>query len=632
MKSSLSSCKVMLYLKIVFFFAIGLLPVQELLGADLKTIDSLLHESMSVQYDQKEIAIAHVKMARELAKDLDDPKLMARINNQEGTVHYISGDYELALRDFLEAYEYAIKVNSIPEKEYAMNGRALVLMVEREFVVAKDLFEACILINATTNDSVKLAKNHFNLGILHNEQGDLDQSMVQLNTALNFLTNYPKQGLNLMVNNRMAKVYYELGDYENALSKYNNVLQDSLSLTNWEKTFALTGLAQLKFETGHTEEALALGKEAYSTAKFHGANWDLQKITELLSVIYKEEKLFDKAHYYLELSQSYRDSLYDKEKSRQIARLQLKLTQVENEKLRAESDKDQTTIKQNNRLFIFLTLLILFLGFTIYFYRKNIKLKEQFNGSLKKKNRAIEKQKSLIDQQNKNLIEINAVKTKLLSVISHDLRSPITSIKQLLEMRGKGYFTKEDENEAYDHLTTQIQNAETMLNDLLEWANRQMDGLESNPSEVALSDVVTEVLLGYNFQTKTKFINTEHSENQSLQIEIDRVQLKIILQNLIGNAIKFTPEYGTIKVYYEANERFVICHIEDSGVGVDENYHDLINSGDYARIPSMAGTANEKGTGLGILLVKQFLDLNGGKLKMESEPGLGTHFILYFKR
>jgi len=113
--------------------------------------------------------------------------------------------------------------------------------------------------------------------------------MVQLNTALDFLTNYPKQGLNLMVNNRMAKVYYEMGEFEKALSKYRIVLQDSLSLTNWEKTFALTGLAQLKFETGNIDEALALGKEALSSAKFHGADWDLQKITELLSIIYKEQ-------------------------------------------------------------------------------------------------------------------------------------------------------------------------------------------------------------------------------------------------------------------------------------------------------------------------------------------------------
>jgi len=102
----------------------------------------------------------------------------------------------------------------------------------------------------------------------------------------------------------MGKVYYEMGEFENALSRHKIVLLDSLSLTNWEKTFALTGLAQLKVGTGNIAEALPLGKEALSTAEFHRANWDLKKITELLSVIYKEEKKFDKPYYYLELSQS----------------------------------------------------------------------------------------------------------------------------------------------------------------------------------------------------------------------------------------------------------------------------------------------------------------------------------------
>lgn len=259
-------------------------------------------------------------------------------------------------------------------------------------------------------------------------------------------------------------------------------------------------------------------------------------------------------------------------------------------------------------------------------------LKERFNVSLQKKNKAIEKQKHHIDQQNKNLLEMNLAKTKLLSIISHDLRSPINSIKQLLEMKGKGYFSVEDENEAYELLAVQIRNTEIMLNELLQWANRQMDGVKPNPSMVNLPQTVTEVLLGYSFQIKTKLLNTDHQIAQNIDIIIDKVQLKIIIQNLIGNAIKFTPEHGLIKIHYKMNENFVICHIEDSGVGIEGKYHEMINGKDYARIPSVRGTANEKGTGLGILLVKQFLDLNGGDLKMESREGEGTHFILYFKR
>ncbi|WP_460511684.1 tetratricopeptide repeat-containing sensor histidine kinase [Cyclobacterium sediminis] len=621
----------MFYLKGLFFCFISLASFQSFAG-DLETIDSLLKASVAVQYDHKDKAISYVNQAKELAGNIDDPKLSARINNQEGTVYYISGEYELALRRFVLAYEYAVQAEAVIEKEMALNGRGLVLMVEGEYEVAKGIFEECIAINHSLNDSVRLAKNHFNLGILQNELGDLELSMNHLKTASDFLTNFPDKHLNLMVNNRTAKVYHEMGALEKASEKYIDVLQDSLTLSNWEKTFALTGLAQIKFENGSIEEALDLGEAAYGTAVIHGAHWDLQNITQLLSEIYKKQKEFDKAYHFLSLSKSYGDSLYNEEKSRQIARLQLKLTQAENENLKVESEKDQALLKQRNRLLIFLSLLVLLSGFAVYFFRKSVRLKERFNASLQKKNNAIEKQKHHIHEQNKSLLEMNLAKTKLLGIISHDLRSPINSIKQLLEMKGKGYFSEEDENEAYELLAVQIKNTEIMLNELLQWANRQMDGVKPNPTTVNLSQTVTEVLLGYSFQIKTKLLKHDHQIVKNTDIIIDKMQLKIIFQNLIGNAIKFTPERGEIKIYYELNENFVIGHIEDSGVGIDPKYHELINGKGYSRIPSARGTANEKGTGLGILLVKQFIDLNGGKFKMKNREGGGTHFILFFKR
>ncbi|WP_339904606.1 ATP-binding protein [uncultured Cyclobacterium sp.] len=618
-------------MKGLFFCFISLASFQSFAG-DLETIDSLLKASVAVQYDHKDKAISYVNQAKELAGNIDDPKLSARINNQEGTVYYISGEYELALRRFVLAYEYAVQAEAVIEKEMALNGRGLVLMVEGEYEVAKGIFEECIAINHSLNDSVRLAKNHFNLGILQNELGDLELSMNHLKTASDFLTNFPNKHLNLMVNNRTAKVYHEMGALEKASEKYIDVLQDSLTLSNWEKTFALTGLAQIKLENGSIEEALDLGEAAYGTAVIHGAHWDLQNITQLLSEIYKKQKEFDKAYHFLSLSKSYGDSLYNEEKSRQIARLQLKLTQAENENLKVESEKDQALLKQRNRLLIFLSLLVLLSGFAVYFFRKSVRLKECFNASLQKKNNAIEKQKHHIHEQNKSLLEMNLAKTKLLGIISHDLRSPINSIKQLLEMKGKGYFSEEDENEAYELLAVQIKNTEIMLNELLQWANRQMDGVKPNPTTVNLSQTVTEVLLGYSFQIKTKLLKHDHQIVKNTDIIIDKMQLKIIFQNLIGNAIKFTPERGEIKIYYELNENFVIGHIEDSGVGIDPKYHELINGKGYSRIPSARGTANEKGTGLGILLVKQFIDLNGGKFKMKNREGGGTHFILFFKR
>jgi tetratricopeptide (TPR) repeat protein len=163
MDSFISMC----YFKILFFYVLSLFSIHSFAN-DLQVIDSLLKASVSAQYDQKKVAISYVNQAKDLAKNIDDPRLNARINNQEGTVYYISGDYELALRRYLSAYDYAVQADAVIEKEIALNGRGLVLMVEGEYEVAKEIFEECIAINRSMNDSVRLAKNHFNLGILQN--------------------------------------------------------------------------------------------------------------------------------------------------------------------------------------------------------------------------------------------------------------------------------------------------------------------------------------------------------------------------------------------------------------------------------------------------------------------------------
>lgn len=622
----------MLYRRNLVLITFFLWPFHHLIGSNIHTIDSLINQSKVIQYDQKEVAIALITEARSLVKDNTDPKLLARLNNQEGSIYYVSGDYELALKHFLLAYELAVKGDFVKEKVYAMNGRALVQMMDKDYEAARILLEECLELNTRQGDSLSVAKNHFNLGILHNELTELNRSLKHLKEARQVMINFPGKKLSLMISNRMAKVYQDMGEATLAYEGYQSVLNDSLTLTNWEKTFALTGLARLKYEAGDLDEALVFGEEALSSARIHGANWDLLQITELLSLIFKEKENFEKAYKFSVSSKNYSDSLFSEEKSRQMARLQLKLTNADNEKLRAESEMGQSQLKQRNGLLFFLSILILLLGIILYFYRKNLKLKDSFYKSLEQKNEAIEKQKQLISQQNKTLIEVNNTKTKLLSIISHDLKSPINGIKQLLEMKGEGYFTEEEEKEAFDHLTSQVRNTESMLNELLKWANSQMDGLEVNSSKVNLPFMVSEVLKSFSFQVRTKFLNINHYDDTEHFIMVDKVQLKIIIQNLIGNAIKFTSEYGEIKVYYEVDGTFIICHIEDSGIGVDKNYYDIINGLNQLRIPSKAGTANEKGTGLGILLVKQFITLNGGILKMESTPGIGTHFMLHFKR
>ncbi|MBD3627188.1 tetratricopeptide repeat-containing sensor histidine kinase [Cyclobacterium sp.] len=597
-------------------------------------IDSLLEKASAIQYDQKEESLALVKQALSLGIATDDPLLLARIHNQAGRVHYISGGYNKALEHFAVAKNFGDQANAIKESLYATNGRALIQMVDKEYEEAIQLLKECLEGNTSLGDSLGVAKNLFNLGIAYDELGDLKLSMDHLERAMVFLEADRKSVLNLMVKNRMARVYHERGVLDRAEELYLEVLYDDLLLTNWEKSFALTGLAAIHFDKGDIEYALELGKQALEIAESHGAHWDLQQITGLLSRIYSELAIFDKAFFHLQAHKAYSDSLYDAAKNRQMARLQLNLTQTDNQRLRAEKERDNTLIQQHYKLMGFLVVLVVLLAGMLYFFAKHLRLKEHFNRSLEKKNNAIRQQKDLITQQNQSLKELNHVRTRLLSIISHDLRSPINAIKQLLEMKGKGYFSEKEEQDVFALLSGQVQNTEGLLNDLLEWANTQMDGMDAKPTGVDVTEMVDRVLEHLNFQVRTKFLEIRHQGASGLPglALVDKNHLKIIIQNLIGNAIKFTPEYGRISIFYEEDERFVYCHIKDSGVGIDEVHQNLINGEDEGRIPSMVGTANEKGTGLGLLLVKQFLTLNGGRMDVQSLSGLGTQFTLQLKK
>jgi signal transduction histidine kinase len=598
------------------------------------SIEVLMEQVKALQYDNTKMAFSLLSEARERAGVDPGPLLLAKLGNREATLHYISGNYDLALNQFILAREHGERAKAQSEIVYALNGRALIQMVDKEYLEALRLLRECVEINSELQDSLSLAKNFFNMGIAHDEMGQSDQSLGHLKQAQAFLSADSLTVLHLMVKNRMAKVYHKTGKRQQAAALYREVLATKSILTNWEKSFALAGLAELKLEQGEVADALNFGNEALAHAEIHGAQWDLQQITGLLSRIYQQLGKHELAFFHLKAHKAYSDSLYNDARNRQMARMELAVAKADNERLRAEKERDQALIQHHYKWMGFLVLIVVFLGGILYFFHKNLRLKNKFTRFLAKKNKAILEQKEIISRQNRALMEVNGTRTKILSIISHDLRSPINGLKQLLDIRKKKLLTVEEEEEVVSLLSHQIQQTESFLNDLLQWANTQMDGMVAQPGNVNVVEVVNTVLEHLDYQLKSKFLVVKHVWGPTNQhfAWVDTHHLKIILQNLLGNAIKFTPEYGKIRVFYTLTPTNIACHIEDSGTGINEAQQELINGQEDARIPSMVGTSNEKGTGLGLLLVKQFLALNGAKMDVASIPGLGTRFTLHFQR
>jgi PAS domain S-box-containing protein len=235
----------------------------------------------------------------------------------------------------------------------------------------------------------------------------------------------------------------------------------------------------------------------------------------------------------------------------------------------------------------------------------------------------------LIEQSEKDLREINTKKDKFFSIIAHDLRSPFSGVVGLIGLL-KSTIKELDESkvESYLELIDQsAQNTFKLLENLLAWAKTQTGKIEFNPQKIALEDIVDEVLSVLSISAKNKNIDIQVDLKQET-IVADRNMLNTVLRNLISNAIKYTNRDGVIVIYTNSikvnNRPFVTITVEDNGVGIpQEDQNKIFNiEGNYSTI----GTEEEKGTGLGLLLCKEFVEKHNGQIWCESEDNKGSRF------
>ena len=226
------------------------------------------------------------------------------------------------------------------------------------------------------------------------------------------------------------------------------------------------------------------------------------------------------------------------------------------------------------------------------------------------------------------LREANDSKTKLLSILSHDLRSPLNSIQTFLEIL-VDFDLEEDERKAIKlNLLKETKSTQNMLFNLLSWTKAQMEGgVKVNPVAVSYYEVMDLCIEVQRSAATEKSIALHNDIDRELMILADLDMLKLVIRNLLNNAIKFTKPGGRISVSSERTETHGVLIITDDGIGIDESkaaHLFTMNS------VSTYGTNNEKGVGLGLLLCKEFTEMQGGQISLKSNPGEGTSFYLHF--
>ena len=248
---------------------------------------------------------------------------------------------------------------------------------------------------------------------------------------------------------------------------------------------------------------------------------------------------------------------------------------------------------------------------------------QQKNAQIQSQADKIKENASILEKQTQELTELNALKNKLFSIISHDLKAPMYAMRNFFGEVQQNNIPARELKKMIPGVVNDLTYTTSLMDNLLQWSKAQMQADAVYPQKVDIGNSIAETIQLLNRQSSAKQIKIETDAAEGVFGFMDKDMLNLVLRNLISNAIKFTPEKGNIKIGVHENCSIVEVFVQDSGTGISPQAIKKINGDGFY---STKGTANESGTGLGLKLCKEFMARNGGQLYIESKPGEGSTF------
>jgi two-component system sensor histidine kinase/response regulator len=376
-----------------------------------------------------------------------------------------------------------------------------------------------------------------------------------------------------------------------------------------------------------SDQALAYLLKNISIARQYEFRRELERSLKLISEIYAKRKEIGKAYDYQNQYLAVHDSLYLQQSSEQMALMQVKfdseMKEAKIELLTKDAQLKQEEIN-SQRMWMYFSIgsltLMAILAFVLLYSNR---MKKRANDELEVKNREIQLQA----HQLKNL---NMTKDKLFSIISHDLRSPLASLRGLMDILDVDGLSSQDFISTSKKLRRNLESVQEDLDNLLFWAQSQLNGLQSNPENLQLRPIVNEKIELFAEIARQKKITIVNEIDESISVVADKNHISLVVRNLLANAIKFNKLGGIITISEKNIGDYVEISVSDSGVGMTtSDLGKLFNAETHFTNP---GTHQEKGVGIGLLLTKEFIEKSGGSIWATSELGKGSTFTFTVKQ
>ncbi|MCX7736174.1 MAG: tetratricopeptide repeat-containing sensor histidine kinase [Candidatus Kapabacteria bacterium] len=576
----------------------------------------------SIEYFQKSLTI------REL---LGDKIGIAGIYHNLGNLYLIKNDYQSALNNFLKSLEIKEIIGDKESLSNTYNSLGITYSYLKNFNKSLEFYNKTLKIKEEIGDKKSAARILINIGTIFKSRNDFNNAIQYYEKALNISQKDNDEELIAKAYNNIGNCYDALGEYAKSLNFYEKSLDLHEKLGN-SKDIAITimNIGSIYTKLGKYDKAFQYLNRSLNYSNEKGFRDVVAANYYSFAIYYTaigKQKISDE---YYQMYVNLKDSLLNEETNRRIAEMQVKYDTEkkikENELLRRENEAKAIQIENETKFrtfWFFISGLILISTFAIYKLYLN---KKKTNVMLELKNRELEIANLKLSESEKRLLEANTTKDKFLYIIAHDLRNTLTVMLTSTDFISL-YADKLDIEKIRQHLK-KLKLSSTNLRDLLEnllnWALSESGKTEFNPEYISARSVVDNVLKALDIFIDNKSIIATNKINPDLMIFADRNMITTTFRNLITNAVKFTNNGGFIEIDAVNQGEFVQFSIKDNGVGISPK--DLNKLFKYDTHFTTLGTNHEKGTGLGLMICREFIERHGGRIWVESEFGKGSNF------
>ena len=581
-------------------------------------------------------AIDNYSKSKDLFLEQKDTLNVAKVNNSIGLIEIERGNYNKGLQYSLSAIKELEKRDLKRDLSSAYKNLATAYSNTNNRTKAIEFNLKQLDLEKALNNQEEIINVHKNLAELYSSEKENRKAIEYYEKVIHAIGN-SNDSLRGEILPRLGGEYLQFKDYDVA----TNYLLEGLQLNRKTNNklgllISLNNLGQLNLQQRRVKLAQIRLSEAGSIAKSIDNKEELLKNYQLMKALDSTNRNFASAFIWQRNYYDLKNTLDNQQikQPKPSYEDQVSINDINsvspsiNANLLAQHEEENTVNaeKLKDLKLIFYALLAAFaivLTFFILVYSKrNNRLK--YTQDLEEKNKKIELQNEAILEQTKHLEDINKVKDRLFSIVSHDLKDSLTSIKGFIDLFKDGELTQNEFNDLIPELSENANNASMLLFNLLNWSKSQMQSLESNPSLFDIQEVFEEKVQLLEQKLDKKGILLRNKTLRDF-VYADRSMVEIVIQNLLTNAIKFSKEGDTITISNHISSGKSIISISDTGVGISpENQKKLFKTSNFTTV----GTGNEKGTGLGLTICKELVDLNQGNIWVESDLNRGSTFYI----